>query len=78
MACKKCPNFHEAPDSYWWATHKRYRWRGVVLVALNGGGHRRVFHARFSSGSYGIEDFEDWDGPLLDPHPPARAKEFKP
>lgn len=59
----QAPSVH----GYYWATNIKYRWRGIVLVDQDGNGHVRAFHHRMSSSSYGLEQFDDWDGPLTDP-----------
>jgi hypothetical protein len=50
-------------EGYYWATHRRYGWRAVVLIGKDGFKHTRAFTAR-SSSSFNVEEFTDFKGPL--------------
>lgn len=50
---------------YYWATHRKYGWRRVVLLEVNGFRHLRVFVHRMS-GSFGTEEFKDYSPPIRD------------
>lgn len=66
----------EVPEELgtYWATHIRYGWRMTVVVDKNGQGHTRVFPASARlSGSFGLEEFTDWEGPWFDPKTGARG-----
>jgi hypothetical protein len=52
-------------SGYYWATHRKYGWRRVVLIELNGHRHLRAFAHRMS-GSFGLEEFKDYRGPLTE------------
>ena len=72
--CLKCGTL-PTKQGYYWATSTKYpNWpRVIVQVTKNGHGHTRCYVNRFTS-SFGIEEFIDWHGPLVD-HAPLPPKE---
>lgn len=58
---------------YYFARHRKWRWREVVKVERNGHGHVRAYVHRMS-GSFGLEEFTDYAGPLMDPLASAQTE----
>ena len=56
---------------FYWATNRQLGWRGVVQVAKNGYGKRRVYIPARKAG-YGLEEFRDYVGPLTEPEKPKK------
>lgn len=54
---------HPRRPGYYWTTWTKTGCRYVVLVDYNGFKQFRVFVPRWSA-SRGIEEFEDWSGPI--------------
>lgn len=65
-SCQRCEVTPTQPG-YYWATCRKYpNWpRVIVKVGKNGHGHTRVFVIPHS-GSFGLEEFGDWNGPITE------------
>jgi hypothetical protein len=50
----------------YFASHRKYGWRSVVVVGPNGFRQTRVEVPKMSR-RFGLEEFTDWVGPLSDP-----------
>lgn len=67
---KGCDRCEVTPieSGYYWATSRKYEnWsRVIVWIGKNGHGRLRVYVPRFGSSSFGLEDFKDWSGPVVE------------
>jgi len=65
MMAKKCKSCDCVPTQlgFYWATHRKWGWRKIVEVGMDGRKVVRVFVPRFSA-SVGIEEFTDYSGPI--------------
>lgn len=54
-------------DGYYWATHRKYGWRAIVMLRPNGQSHRRAFAAGRAHSTFDVCEFHQWSRQLRDP-----------